>query len=67
MTRLEYMTIHQTAQMFQVEGRTIQEWTRKGYLPVIRIGHTTRYKRSDVERFVDEHFRLGRRSARRVL
>jgi excisionase family DNA binding protein len=59
----EYLKISQVAGLFQVEDRTVQEWTRKGYLPVIRIGHTTRYKRSDVEAFVAENFRVARRSA----
>ena len=61
----EYLTTDQTAGLFQVDPRTIQEWARKGYLPVIRIGHTTRYKRSDVESFVAEHFRIARRDTGR--
>ena len=62
MTRWPYLTTEDIAEVFQVVPRTIQDWTAKGYLPVIRIGHTTRYKLSDVEAFVDEHFRVEGRS-----
>lgn len=56
-----YLRTKEVSDLFQVTERTVQEWAKKGLLPVIRIGHTTRFKLSDVVDHVDEHCRVKQR------
>ncbi len=45
---LEYLTRHQTAQLFSVSLGTIDEWTKSGKLIGYRIGRRVRFKRNEV-------------------
>jgi len=52
---LEYLTIEDVAVLLQVSTRTVREWRRmrKGP-PGFRMGKFVRYRRSDVELWIDQ-------------
>ncbi len=61
--RHEIMTIEEVAQYLRVSERTVDEWAQKGALPGGKIGTAWRFKRPEVERWVDSRLGTGRRAA----
>jgi excisionase family DNA binding protein len=53
----ELLTRKQAAEFLGVQPNTLCTWagTRRHCIPIVRIGRTVRYRRSDLERFVVEH------------
>ena len=49
------LKIEQVAEMFAIQPKTVMSWTRKGLLPAIKIGRTTRYRPEDVKHFIDQN------------
>lgn len=49
----EIMTIEEVADYLRVSERTIYEWVQKGEIPGGKIGTSWRFKRSDVESWVN--------------
>jgi PTS system nitrogen regulatory IIA component len=56
----EIMTVEEVAQYLRVSERTVYEWAQKGEIPAGKLGTTWRFKRSEVERWVDRRI-SGRR------
>lgn len=50
----EILTIEEVAQYLRVSERTVYDWASKGKLPCGKLGTTWRFKRAEVERWVDE-------------
>lgn len=50
----EIMTIEEVAEYLRVSERTVYDWAQKGQLPGGKLGTTWRFKRSDVEGWVDQ-------------
>ncbi|MCC6145733.1 MAG: PTS sugar transporter subunit IIA [Candidatus Hydrogenedentes bacterium] len=62
MADFEIMTLEEVARYLRVSERTVYDWANKGLLPCGKLGTTWRFKRAEVEHWVDE--RLG---SRRIL
>ena len=50
----EIMTIEEVANYLRVSERTVYDWAQKGQLPGGKLGTTWRFKRSDIESWVNE-------------
>ncbi len=57
----EILTIEEVAEYLRVSERTVYDWANKGQIPCGKLGTSWRFKREEVERWVDE-----RLSARRL-
>lgn len=49
----EIMTIEEVAEYLRVSERTVYDWAQKGQLPGGKLGTTWRFKRSEVENWVN--------------
>ena len=50
----EILTIEEIAQYLRISERTVYDWANKGAIPCGKLGTTWRFKRSEVEKWVDE-------------
>jgi len=57
----EIMTIEEVAEYLRVSERTVYDWAQKGQLPGGKLGTTWRFKRSDIENWVNS--KLGAKAA----
>jgi PTS system nitrogen regulatory IIA component len=53
MAEHEILTLEEVADYLRVSERTVYEWANKGEIPCGKLGTTWRFKRSEVERWVD--------------
>jgi PTS system nitrogen regulatory IIA component len=53
----EIMTIEEVAEYLRVSERTVSDWAQKGQIPGGKLGTTWRFKRTDIENWVNN--RLG--------
>ncbi|MFA7257174.1 MAG: helix-turn-helix domain-containing protein, partial [Kiritimatiellales bacterium] len=49
----EIMTIEEVAEYLRVSERTVYDWAQKGQLPGGKLGTTWRFKRGDIEGWVN--------------
>lgn len=49
----EIMTLEEVAEYLRVSDRTVYEWVQKGEIPGGKIGTSWRFKRSDIENWVN--------------
>jgi PTS system nitrogen regulatory IIA component len=54
MSKPEIMTVQEVADFLRISERTVYEWATQGVIPCGKLGTTWRFKRSEVERWVDE-------------
>lgn len=57
MARAEIMTAEEVAEYLRVSPRTVHDWAQKGEIPCGKIGATWRFKRTEIEAWVNR--RLG--------
>lgn len=50
----EIMTIEEVAQFLRVSERTVYDWAQKGEIPGGKLGTAWRFKRSEIEEWVDQ-------------
>ena len=50
----EIMTAQEVAEFLRVSERTVYDWATSGTIPAGKLGTTWRFKRSEVEKWVDE-------------
>ena len=50
----EIMTIEEVAEYLRVSERTVYDWAQKGALPGGKLGTTWRFKRADIEAWVNQ-------------
>ena len=50
----DILTLDEVAQYLRVSERTIYDWANKGSIPCGKLGTTWRFKREEVEKWVDE-------------
>lgn len=50
----DILTIEEIAQYLRVSERTVYDWANKGSIPCGKLGTTWRFKRIEVERWVDQ-------------
>lgn len=53
MAEHEILTLEEVAEYLRVSERTVYDWANKGEIPCGKLGTTWRFKRSEVERWVD--------------
>ena len=62
------LTIEEVAKYLRVSERTVYDWAQKGEIPSGKIGTVWRFKKSEVERWVDERLSgQSRFSARSIV
>lgn len=54
MTKPEIMTVQEVAEFLRVSERTVYDWATHGIIPCGKLGTTWRFKRTEVEKWVDE-------------
>ena len=54
MTDDQLMSIKELAHYLKVNVTTIYLWSNRGKIPAIRVGNLWRYRRSDIEEWLDE-------------
>jgi len=54
MNENEIMTIEEVARLLRVSERTVYDWAQKGTIPAGKLGASWRFKRSQVEKWVDD-------------
>lgn len=53
----ELMTLPEVAHFLKLAQRTVYHWTQRGKLPGFKLGTVWRFKREDIDRWVDEQKR----------
>ena len=48
------LTVQEAAEYLKVSKDTIYHWTFKGMLPVVKLGRLSRYRRSDLDEFINK-------------
>lgn len=51
----DILTIEEVAKYLRVSDRTVYDWAQKGEIPAGKIGTVWRFKKSEVEKWVNEH------------
>ena len=54
------LTIEEVAKYLRVSERTVYDWAQKGEIPAGKIGTVWRFKKSEVEQWVNERLSTGR-------
>lgn len=49
----EILTVEEVAGLMKVSERTIYDWAQKGKIPCGKLGSTWRFKRSEIEKWID--------------
>lgn len=55
----DILTIEEVANYLRVSDRTVYDWAQKGEIPAGKIGTVWRFKKSEVERWVNERLSSG--------
>ena len=58
----EILTIEEVARYLRVSERTVYEWAQKGEVPAGKIGTVWRFKKDDIESWVDERLASSKTS-----
>ncbi len=56
----DILTLEEVAEYLRVSERTVYDWANKGEIPCGKLGTTWRFKRAEVERWVDRKLGGGR-------
>ena len=56
----DILTIDEVAKYLRVSERTVYEWAQKGEIPAGKIGTAWRFKKSDLEKWVNEHLSFNK-------
>jgi len=59
----EIMTVEEVAKYLRVSERTVYEWAQKGEIPSGKLGTSWRFKRGEIERWVNQRLTRGGRTA----
>jgi PTS system nitrogen regulatory IIA component len=60
MTDEDILTIEEVAKYLRVSERTVYDWAQKGEIPSGKIGTVWRFKKSEIEKWVNERLSGGR-------
>jgi PTS system nitrogen regulatory IIA component len=58
----EILTIEEVAKYLRVSERTVYEWAQKGEIPAGKIGTVWRFKKSEIERWVNDRLLVSKLS-----
>ena len=53
----EFLSTKDVARLFSVSQQTVRTWYRTGQLPYVQIGMTIRFRRDDVQAFIEKNAR----------
>lgn len=56
----DILTIEEVAKYLRVSERTVYDWAQKGEIPSGKIGTVWRFKKSEIERWVNDRLSTGR-------
>jgi PTS system nitrogen regulatory IIA component len=56
----DILTLEEVAEYLRVSERTVYDWAQKGEIPAGKLGNTWRFKRNEIERWVDRKLSGGR-------
>ena len=59
----EILTIEEVARYLRVSDRTVYEWAQKGEIPAGKIGTVWRFKKGEIENWVDERLASSKKNA----
>ncbi|MDE5898327.1 MAG: PTS sugar transporter subunit IIA [Treponemataceae bacterium] len=59
----DILTIEEVAKYLRVSDRTVYDWAQKGEIPAGKIGTVWRFKKSEVEKWVNERLSAGSNAA----
>ncbi len=59
----DILTIDEVAKYLRVSERTVYDWAQKGEIPAGKIGTVWRFKKSEIEKWVNERLSSGSKSA----
>jgi len=62
MSEPQIMTLEEVAEYLRVSERTVYDWANKGEIPCGKLGTSWRFKRSEVERWVDRKLSASQKS-----
>ena len=48
------MTLQEVAEYLQIKERTIYDWAQKGQIPAFKLGNVWRFKREDIDLWIEE-------------
>ncbi len=51
------LNVKQVAQYLQLKESTIYSWAQDGKIPAIKIGRTWRFRRSDLDSWLERHLK----------
>ena len=51
------LNVKQVAQYLQLKESTIYSWAQDGKIPAIKIGRTWRFRRSDLDAWLERHLK----------
>lgn len=55
MAKPEIMTVQEVADLLRVSERTVYDWATNGQIPCGKLGTAWRFKRSEIERWIDRN------------
>lgn len=64
MSEHEILTLEEVAAYLRVSERTVYDWANKGEIPCGKIGTTWRFKRSELEKWVDARLTASKKPVR---
>lgn len=59
----DILTIEEVAEYLRISERTVYDWANKGTIPCGKLGTAWRFKRTEIERWVDEKLAPKKREA----
>ncbi|MEN6478127.1 MAG: helix-turn-helix domain-containing protein [Anaerolineales bacterium] len=57
------LNVKQVAQYLQLKESTIYSWAQDGKIPAIKIGRTWRFRRADLDAWLEQHLKAGEQMA----
>jgi excisionase family DNA binding protein len=57
------LNVRQVAQYLQLKESTIYSWAQDGKIPAIKIGRTWRFRRADLDAWLERHLKNEAESA----
>ena len=58
-TNAQYLTLEQTAEIMQVDARTVRNWVKDQGLPALRVGREYRFRRDTVLEWLESRAITG--------
>ncbi len=53
----ELLTIGETAKEFRITEQSMRNWTKRGKIPMVRLGRRLLYRREDVDEFIRQNLK----------